>query len=130
LAFQVQVGGGDEGVDAGSGGGLECEAGAVDVGGDAAGQGRDDGTADLGGDAPDRRGVRLGGDGKPGFDEVDIQLVELAREPQLLLDMHREPGRLLPVAQCRIEDDDSRIYHAVPPSAGSPSRQYTAVVIR
>ena len=56
-------------------------------------------------DAPHRLGVGLGRDRKPGLDDVDAQRLELPRQADLLVDAHREPGRLLAVAQGRVEDD-------------------------
>ena len=42
--------------------------------------------------------------GKPGLDDVDAQARELVRDLQLLLHVQRDAGRLLAVAQRRVED--------------------------
>ena len=104
LALEVQVGGGDEGVDAGAGGRRERLRGAVDVGVVGPRQRGHHG-------APHGRGhrvhgLRVGGrgDGEPGLEHVHAEGVERTRHPQLLGDRHREPGRLLAVAQRRVED--------------------------
>src|SRR5262249_60222160 len=39
-----------------------------------------------------------------GLDDVHAEALELASDHQLLLDVHRCAGGLLPVAQCRVED--------------------------
>ena len=46
--------------------------------------------------------------GKPGLDDVHAERVERARQRQLRRHVHREAGRLLAVAQRRVEDDDAR----------------------
>ena len=86
--------------------GIERLAGGVDVARRAARQRRDHRPSNLGRDPPHRLGVGLRGDREPGLDDVDAQLVELAGQPQLLVDAHREAGRLLPVPQGGVEDDD------------------------
>ena len=86
--------------------GFEGLAGGVDVARRAARQRRDDGPSNLGRDAPHRLGVVLGGDREAGLDDVDAQRVELPGQPQLLVDAHREAGRLLAVAEGGVEDDD------------------------
>ncbi len=55
-------------------------------------------------DAADRVVVALGGSGEAGLDDVDVQLLELAGDRDLLLDVHRGAGRLLAVAERRVED--------------------------
>ena len=44
--------------------------------------------------------------GESGLDDIDVEPFELARERDLLLDVHRASGRLLAVAQRRVEDSD------------------------
>ena len=83
--------------------------GAVDVARRAARQRRDDGPSNFGGHDPDGLGVRFRRDRESRLDDIDTQLVELAGEPQLLVDAHREAGRLLTIPQGRVEDDDGRI---------------------
>ena len=56
------------------------------------------------GDAPHGLEVALGRGGEAGLDHVDAELLELARDHELLLDVHRRARRLLAVAQRRVED--------------------------
>ena len=44
------------------------------------------------------------GDREAGFEDVHAELFDLAGEPQLFVAVHGEAGRLLAVAQRRIED--------------------------
>ena len=53
--------------------------------------------------------------GKPGFDDVHAERVELTRQLQLLRRTQREPGRLLAVTQRRVEDPD--LFHVATPIA-------------
>ena len=52
-----------------------------------------------------------GRDREAGLDDVHAQGVELTSQLQLLLDAHREAGRLLTVAEGGVEDDDRRVGH-------------------
>ena len=44
--------------------------------------------------------------GEAGLDDIDVEPFELPRQRDLLLDVHRASGRLLAVAQRRVEDSD------------------------
>src|SRR5437867_4024379 len=66
----------------------------------------DHGTAQGLGDPPDAPPVALRRAREPRFDHVHPKRVQLAGETQLLLGRHRIAGRLLAVAQGRVEDDD------------------------
>ena len=113
FAFEVQVGGGDEGVDAAAlRRGVQRLAGPVDVVAAAAGQRGDDGRRSSRGDRPHGLGVGLGGDREARFDHVHAERVELPGELQLLGHAQREPGRLLAVAQRRVEDGDAVCHEA------------------
>ncbi len=71
------------------------------------------------GHPPHRLGVVLGGDREARLDDVHAENLELAGQTDLLLDSHREPGRLFTVAQRRVENDQP-IRHgeaSVPPLA-------------
>ena len=70
-------------------------------------QRRNRGAAHLAGDLTDRFGVGRGSDREARFDDVNAQRIERARQSDLGGYVERESGRLLPVAQRRIEDDDS-----------------------
>ncbi len=111
LALQVQIGGGDEGVDAAAGRGFEGLAGGVDVARSAARQRRDHGPSYFRRDPAHRLGVVLGGDRETGLHDVHAQSVELMSQLDLLLDAHREAWRLLAVAEGGVEDDDRRVGH-------------------
>src|SRR5438309_5956096 len=70
--------------------------------------------ADLARDAPARLEVTWGRDREPGFDHVDAQLFQLARDAQLGVCVEVEARRLLSVAQRRVEDEYSvrvRLFH-------------------
>ena len=52
--------------------------------------------------------VAVGRDREPRLDDVDAEAIELARQAQLLARGHAEAGRLLAVAQRRVEDAYAR----------------------
>ncbi len=112
LALEVQVGGRDEDVDALALGGLECPRGALDVGPVAAGERRNHRTLHMRGDGAHRFGVGLGGDRKAGLDVVHPQGGQLTGHLQLLVDPHREAGRLFAVAERGVENDEP-VSHSV-----------------
>ena len=114
LALQVQVGGGDEGVDAGALRRAERLAGPLDVGGVAAREGGDHRAPDLPRDQLHRVRVVVGRDREARLDDVGAQRLDLAREPDLLVRVHGEAGRLLAVAQGGVEDDQSVLGHGAP----------------
>ncbi len=60
--------------------------------------------ADRVGDAGDGLGIAERGGGEAGLDHIDAELLQLARDDDLLLHVHRRAGRLLAVAQRRVED--------------------------
>ena len=55
--------------------------------------------------------VVLRGNRKTDFEDVDPENFQLPGELQLLLRVHREARGLFPVAQGRVEDDQSIVYH-------------------
>ena len=107
LELPVERRGADEGVDALPLGMDERFGGAVDVAGGGPGQPADHRPLDPLGDFRDRFEVAVGGDRKAGFDDVDAHLVEELGDLDLLLERHRCAGRLLAVAERRVEDDDA-----------------------
>ena len=109
LVLQVDVGRGQERVDARVPGALERFPGAIDVAGQRAAQARHDRVAERLGHGFHRLEVAIRRDRESGFDNVDAQLLELLGEPQLLFQVHRAPGRLLTVTQRGIarEVDDT-----------------------
>src|SRR5213079_22118 len=56
------------------------------------------------GHAPHGLEVALGGGGEAGLDHVHPQVLQLARDRELLLHVHGGAGRLLAVAQGGVED--------------------------
>ena len=106
LLLDVDVAGGDEGVDARPGGVTHRVPAAVDVGGDRARQARDHGAPDLAGDVADRLEVALRGHGEARLDDVDAEARELPGQGELLRVVHGEARRLLAVAQRGVEDQD------------------------
>ena len=83
LAFEVQVRGGEERVNASTLGRFERAGGFVDVLGTTAGQRRDHRPSDLARDLARRFGVGGRGDGEARFDDVHAERVERARHLQL-----------------------------------------------
>ena len=106
LRLQVQVRGRDERVNAALRGRLDRPRRLLEVGAMAARQAGDHRTADLRGDLTDRFGVGGRGNREPGFDDVHAESVDLTRQLQLLGRPERESGRLLAVAERRVEDAD------------------------
>jgi len=68
------------------------------------GERQNDRLRDDGGDATDGLVVALAGGGEAGLDHVDAEVLELARDRQLLLHVHGGTGRLLAVAEGGVED--------------------------
>src|SRR5262245_29548856 len=78
----------------------------------------------LGRDGFDGRKVTVGSNRKAGFDDVDSEVLELVSHPDLLCQVHRAAGRLFTVAQGRIKDADSVLWHGVS-SCGQASEDAT-----
>ena len=107
LVLDVDVGGRDERVDPCPRGVLDRVPGGVDVGDMRPREPGDHGSLDPARDLLDRFEVPGRGDREPGLDHVDPQPRELLRDLQLLLGVEADPGRLLAVAQRRVEDQYS-----------------------
>ena len=107
LVLQVDVGGGDEDVDARSLGVLDRADGTVDVLLARASEREHDRAGHHLGHASHGIEVALGGGGEAGLDDVHAQMLELAGDHELLLHVHGGARRLLPVAERRIEDLDA-----------------------
>ena len=85
----------------------------------AAGEGRDgDPAAGLLGDPPDRLEVARRGGREAGLDDVDLEPRELAGDVELLGGGQAGAGRLLAVAQGRVEDADAARRHERPGGPG------------
>ena len=106
LALEMQVGRGEERVDAAARGRRQGAGGLVDVQRAASGQGGDHRPADLFGDLRDGLGVGRRGDGEAGLDDVHAERVQGARHLHLRRDLEREARGLLAVPQGGIEDHD------------------------
>ena len=102
----MEVGAGEEDVDAALGGGLDGAGGGFDVLALAAGEGGDAGAVNLAGDGLDGVEVAVGGDGEAGFDDVDAEGGELVGEAQLFCVVHGAAGRLFAVAEGGVEDNE------------------------
>src|SRR5438128_1751157 len=72
----------------------------------------DGNVATFGGDSFDRSEVAVRRDRETRFDDVDAERLELVRQPRLLVQIHRAPGRLLAIAQRRVEDFHSVSTHS------------------
>src|SRR5262249_9307096 len=107
LALDVDVGRRDERVDARALGELDRAPGGVDVLGRGPREPADHRSLDRLSDRLDRLGVPGRGDREPGLDDVDPEPGELVRDLDLLLRVERDPGRLLAVAERRVEDVDA-----------------------
>jgi hypothetical protein len=107
LGGEVEVGGGEEGVDAAAGGGLDGTGGGLDVLALAAGEGGDDGATYFAGDGADGGGVAVGGDGEAGLEDVDAERGELVGHAEFFGVVHGAAGGLLAVAQGGVEEEDA-----------------------
>ena len=113
LMLDVDVASGDEGVDARALGVLDCVPGGIDVLRVRAGQSADHWAMHLAGDGLHGLEVAGRGDREAGLDHIDPEPRELVRDLELLLLVQRDPRRLLPVAQGRVEDLYSVLLTAV-----------------
>ena len=86
---------------------LIASPGGIDVGLVGSGQAADDRPLDLARDRLDGLEVAGRGDREAGLDHVDAQARELLGDLDLLLGVQRDAGRLLAVAQRRVEDVDA-----------------------
>ena len=124
LVLDVDVAGGDEGVDARPLGVLDRVPGGVDVLRVRARQAADDRSVHLARDRLHRLEVARRGDREAGLDDVHAEPRELVRDLELLLPVERDPRRLLAVAQGRVEDLYAVLLgavHVVPNSFLRPS---------
>ena len=101
--MQMNIRGGQEGMDARVGSCLEGLPRSFDVGVATASQGSDYGAPNLTGYKLHGVEVAVGGNGESGLDDIDAQAVKLARHAQLLIGGHAASRRLFPVAQCSVE---------------------------
>src|ERR1700688_4374923 len=81
--------------------------GAFDIRTAGTGKSNDDGAANDAGNSPYRFKITVGGNGESGLDDINAETVQLMRQAQLFLVIHAATGRLLPVAQGGIENDDA-----------------------
>jgi hypothetical protein len=107
LVLHMQRAGRNEGVDSPPFGVLQGFRRAIDILVAGASQSADDGILDHLADLGHRLEVAIGGDREAGLDDVDTQLIEHFGDLQLFLEIHRRAGRLLAVAQRRVENDDA-----------------------
>ena len=100
----MQIGSGEKNVQARLGGGFERTERSIHVFLTGASQCGDATIGNFGGDGAHRIEVARRSDGKAGFDDVDTQRFQLARQLQLFRAMHGKAGRLLAVAQRSVEN--------------------------
>ncbi len=112
LVLQMNVGSGKKHVDARPGRSLQRLPGPLDVRRAGPRQAGNDGPPNGRGNGLHRGKVAFRGDGEAGLDDVHAQPVELVRQAQLFLHVHAAPGRLLAVAQGRVEYRDPCSFHA------------------
>ena len=103
LVFEVNVGGGEEDVNARARRLRQRRPGAIDVRRDRAGQAGDDRPPHGAGNGAHRLEVAIRRDREAGLDDVHAEAIELLRQAQLLGRGHAEAGRLLAVAKRRVE---------------------------
>jgi hypothetical protein len=92
-------------------GGRNCLAGRIDIIGHATGKTADDRPLDLLGNRLHGLEIAIADDGESGFDHVDIQACELARDLKFFAQVHGRARALLAIAQRRVEDYDSVVFH-------------------
>jgi hypothetical protein len=107
LIFQMDVGGGNEGVDPGMGRMLDGRPGPVDVAARGAGQAGHLDAFQFGSNLRNGLEVTLGCGRETGFDDVDAEFFELHGQAQLFTGIHAGPGRLFTVPQGGIKDNDA-----------------------
>src|SRR5665647_1831154 len=108
----MDVGGRHEGVDAGVLGVFDGVPTCADVALDAAGQTADDRALHFAGDGLHRLEITGAAGWEAGFDHVYAQAHQLVSDLKLLRGVQTATGRLLPVAQRGIEEDDGNSYVA------------------
>src|SRR5215211_2766628 len=111
----MDVGGGAESVNSWMGSVFQAFCGARDVLFRSATERSDFNFTALGRDGPDGVKVTFRSDRESGLNDVDAEILELRRHPNLLSQIHRAAGRLFAVAQGCIKDADSVLWHGVPP---------------
>src|SRR5215469_4768412 len=118
----MDIRGGKENVNARPGGLLQGFPGALYVFTSGAGQARDNGAPHRRGDGTYCLKVAIGGNRKPSFDYVYPQPIQLPRHAEFFFNVHAAAGRLLTIAQGRVEYRDPSPFHfAVPPNrVGAP----------
>jgi hypothetical protein len=104
LVFEVDLAGGDEGVDARALGMLQRGCRPLHIQSAAARQGRYLCPGELAAYGADRLVVAFGGDREPGFQNVHSEFDKLTRHAQLFRYRHAAARRLLPVTQRGVED--------------------------
>ena len=92
LELQVDIGGGDEGVDSRLGGNIQRLPAPADILFHGPGQSGHRHRTDLPGNLADRLEIAVRGDGKPGFHDIHPERLQLVGQLQLLLQVHAAPG--------------------------------------
>jgi hypothetical protein len=101
--MQMNIRGGQEGMDTRVNSSFERLPGSLDVGVAAASQSGDHGPANLAGHKLHRVKIAFGGNGESGLDYIYAQAIELTRHAEFLVRGHAASRRLLAIAQCSVE---------------------------
>ena len=104
LVLEVNVGGGEKGVNPRPGRAFHRSPGAIDIELGGAGQSGNNGPADFSGNRLNGFEVTLRGNGKARLQDIGAQALELPGHLELLRQIHAASGRLLPIAQCRVKN--------------------------
>ena len=110
LVLQVDVAGGEESVDAGAFGFFEGAGGAFDVEFHGAGERGYLHPGEFAADRVDGLEIAFGGDGEPGFEDIDAEFDQFGGHSQLLGYVHAAAGRLFAVPESGVEDPDSVLH--------------------
>ena len=88
-------------------------AGRLDVARHASRQPGNDRPLDLPGDGTDRSKIAIADHGKTALDHVHLQSGQLTGDLEFFAKRHRGARALLTVAECRVKDKDSVLFHVV-----------------
>ena len=104
LVLQMDVGGGNKGVNPGIGGLLDGLPAGVDVLGESPGQAGDLRSPDFPGHRPHRLEIPRGRKGETGLDDIHVEEFQVPGDLQFFVHVEIGAGGLFPVPQGRIED--------------------------
>ncbi len=123
LELQMDIGRGQEDMDARPPGVAERFPSTINVLAGGARQPRDRGPAHPAGHRLHRAEVAVGRDGKTRLDHVHPEGLQVTRHQDLLFQAHAAAGRLLAVAERGIKDGDACLLHVLPPLLSRRARE-------